>query len=213
MGAMEGLLSGINENVFLREFSFSRGQFSPSPDSELEFADNVVWHDGLLLLFQAKERTGQGDHNRWFKRKVLGHATKQIRDTVRYLEQYREVVLTNNRGHEFSLSRDQVVSRHCLVVYDAPTPTRLMLATRHHASRTVGLIHVLSLHDYRHMCRVLATPREVNEYLAFRTALLQRAASEFPSEKALVGQFLSGHMDASPREDFAQMVDRLQEST
>lgn len=210
MGILEQLLSSTNENFFLKEFSFARGQFSPVPEKELEFADNVVWLQGLLMLFQAKERVGDGDHDRWFNRKVLGHATKQIRDTIGYLEQYGKVELTNNRGHRFSFAPDAVTSRHNLVVYHAPNPTPLMRATRHHQSRTAGTIHVFSLQDYRNMCAVMATPREIDEYLGFRRSLLKAKAGELPGEKALVGQFLSGHLDAVPSEKFAQMVDRLQ---
>jgi len=210
MGVLEELLSSTNENFFLKEFSFALGQFSPVPEKELEFADNVVWLRGLLMLFQAKERVGDGDHDRWFARKVLGHATKQIRDTIGYLEQYGEVELTNNRGHRFRLDRDAVTSRHNLVVYHAPDPTPLMSATRHHESRTAGTIHVFSMQDYRDMCTVMATPREIDEYLGFRANLLQAKSVELPGEKALVGQFLSGRLDAAPSEEFAQMVDRLQ---
>ena len=56
----ENFLSGINDNIFLREFSFNKNKFNLNPQEEVEFADHVIWIDDLLIIFQLKER---GDDN------------------------------------------------------------------------------------------------------------------------------------------------------
>jgi hypothetical protein len=119
MNTLEQIVSTINESVFLREFSFSRNQFRPSPDKELEFADFVVALSDILMLFQVKEKTGAGEGDRWFEKKVLGLATKQIRDTLAYLAQYRSVALTNNRGHVFTINAAALQRQVRLVIYHA----------------------------------------------------------------------------------------------
>ena len=212
MNTLERVVGTINADVFLREFSFSRNQFQPSPGHEIEFADQVVALKDILLLFQVKERTGRGDGDRWFKKKVLGLATKQIRDTLGYLAQHPSITLTNNRGHVFAIHAAELVRRVKLVIYHARSPTELMLKTRHHPSRSAGIIHILQAVDYEKLCGVLATPAEIVEYMDFREDVVSRGLDRLPSEKALVGQFLSGHLDASPNPAFAELVDRFRDA-
>lgn len=78
---LEDFLAKLNENIFYREFSFSRNDFHPSPGEKKEFADHVVWIDDLLIIFQLKQRTSgksptEASERNWFKSKVLGKATK-----------------------------------------------------------------------------------------------------------------------------------------
>ena len=83
-------LASLNEWHFFREFVYSRNTFRPAPGQEVELADNLVFLGGLLVAYQLKEREVVPDANantekRWFERKVLKLATRQVRDTVRYL--------------------------------------------------------------------------------------------------------------------------------
>src|SRR5215475_2719118 len=99
----------LHSLLFLEEFVFSRSKFSPPSGSELEFADAVVMLGDVLLIFQIKERssprTGDGEaESRWFESKVLKEASKQIRDTLSYLQAYSEIRVPNERGRIFNLA-------------------------------------------------------------------------------------------------------------
>lgn len=99
----------LHSLMFLKEFVFSRNQFSPPARSEMELADAVVMMGDVLLIYQIKQRTeyDSGDEDaerRWFRSKVLRKATKQVRDTLRYLEEFDEILVSNERGRVFNLA-------------------------------------------------------------------------------------------------------------
>src|SRR5215213_10346193 len=162
--ALENSISQINENIFFREFSFSRNEFTPRQESELEFADHVIWLDDLLITFQLKERDLSGSHTReteinWFGDKVLRNATKQIRDTLRYLNTYEEINIANERGHIFNVVSGKIGKRINVVSY---APHDLLpkeyRSKKFHLSSTAGFIHLIPAYDYIELCQTLITP-------------------------------------------------------
>ncbi len=54
--SFEKAVSSVNELFFFKEFTFSRNTFRTQENNEIEFADNVVWLQDLLILYQVKER-------------------------------------------------------------------------------------------------------------------------------------------------------------
>lgn len=81
---LEDEITEINQDFFLKEFSFSKNEFTPSQSSELQFSDHVIWLDDLLITFQIKERNISRIHSKeteisWFRKKVIGKAIEQIR--------------------------------------------------------------------------------------------------------------------------------------
>lgn len=211
---LESHISQINENIFFKEFSFSRNEFSPHQESELEFADHVIWLDDLLITFQLKERDLSGVHTleteiTWFEKKVLGKATKQIRDTLRYLNTYEEINITNERGHVFNVVSGKISKRIHVVSY---SPHDLLpeeyRSTKFHLSSTAGFIHMIPIYDYVGICQTLITPTEIGEYLEFRKEISMKhedTVNALP-EQALVGQFLYGVLDADPNIDFVRYL-------
>jgi hypothetical protein len=204
----------------LREFSFSENTFCPRPGQEVEFADHAIWIDDLLLLYQLKERarvssTSPERERRWFQKKVLRDATKQVRDTLRYLEAQPEISITNQRGHTINIKEYSSTRVVKIVVYAAdvvlPEDCRQV---KHHRSSTGGFIHVVGQRDYLGICETLITPGEVAEYFAFREELISRWNDhvEMPPEAALVGQFLiSDDPREEPRKDYYRNLYSLQE--
>ncbi len=217
---LEDLLAELNKNVFYREFSFSTNEFTLAPGETKEFADHVVWIDDLLVIYQLKQRVPRGviteeSERKWFKREVVNKATRQIRDTLRFLEQHPEISITNQRGHVFNVSGASLKHFVKLVVYEASAslPTDC-LDIRHHLSRTGGgFIHILPWADYLGICQTLITPAEVNEYLTFRERVIGSWGTELPSEPALVGQFLSGDDQARPGEQYVELLKRLKRNS
>lgn len=217
---LEEFIASTNSNVFLREFSFSENTFRPSPGEEVEFADHVIWVDDLLMLYQLKERaklTGMSPEGerRWFRKKVLKEATKQVRDTLRYLETQPEISITNQRGHRINVGGSAPSRTVKVVVYAASEmlPDDC-LRVRHHWSASGGFMHVISQTDYLGICRMLITPGEIAEYLGFREALIDRWTehTRIPPEPALVGQFLeSDDPTRKPRRAYYRNLYSLRE--
>ncbi len=206
MNALEQYTSKLNSNVFFREFSFSRNKFSPQPKRELEFADHVVWLDDLLLVFQCKERfiyknTNSEDEKKWFNNKVVRGATKQIRNTLEYLREYKAIHLTNDRNHTFNIVTANLKSIDKIVLYSANESLPITCRNKkYYNSSSVGFIHFFHIEDYMGICGTLVTPTEIHHYLSYREELINRWEKETANipEYSLLGHFLYGDLSAEP---------------
>jgi len=211
---LENRISQLHQNLFFREFSFSKNRFSPAQESQLEFADHVLWLDDLFITFQVKERNLAGDHTpdkeiAWLKDSVLKTATRQIRDTLRYLNTYDVINIRNDRDHIFNVSSADLSKKIHVVLY---SPHELLPTEykrkKHHLSSTAGFIHLMTSEDYIGVCQTLVTPTEISEYLKFRKEISIKHESKVNvlPEQALVGQFLYGVLDADPDINFVKYL-------
>ncbi len=211
-------LASTNAEFFLREFSFSRTQFTPPGATEVELADHVVCFDDHLLVYQFKERQGPTNQahaeERWFDRNVARKATRQIRDTLALLEA-NDICLDNEHGHAVKLPRGlQGLKVAKLVVYQpgSSLPIARMLRKGHQSS-TAGFVHFLPANDYRRILATLVTLPEITDFLAYR----ERVCRQFPldvervSEKAIVGHYLLGDEERAPSWADEGRVDALDE--
>lgn len=211
-------LAELNAWHFFQEFVYSNNTFRPAPpQTEVELADNVLWLDGILFVFQLKERENITDttaaiERKWFEKKVLNQATRQIRDTLRYLEQNSTIALKNHRGHERLLELKSISQLHKLVVY---LPSRQLpedcINKKYHESKTAGIIHVIPAQDYIGIVRTLLTPAEVADYFDFREEMInawENRVNEVP-ETALVGQFIEGDSSRQPSLEFIAQLRAL----
>jgi hypothetical protein len=211
-------LGRFNEHFFFREFTFSKNTFRPRPEQEVELADNILWLDDLVVVFQLKERIIEGnssaqEEERWFNRKVITLGTRQIRDTLTYLSSHKQIELENHRGHIFRLEGCRIASLHKIICYfghdKLPENCR---SKKFHKSRTAGVIHLISASDYLQIVRTLLTPPELSEYLAFREKLIRKweIIVESLPEQALIGQFLEGNVDSRPNMEFLKYLEALE---
>ncbi|HXL12479.1 MAG TPA: hypothetical protein VN941_00750 [Bradyrhizobium sp.] len=196
----------LHSLLFLEEFVFSQNKFSPPKSSELELADAVVMLGDVLLIFQIKERSGDqaGDaeaERHWFKSKVLGRATKQVRDTLIYLQSYPEILVPNERGHVFNLSGATFSNILKVVLYlpSANLPDDCS-RIRHHMSRSAGFIHIVDARDYLEIARTLRVPEEVVRYFNYRELIFSRLIDgcEGLPEPAIAGHFVGGDPGVPP---------------
>lgn len=208
----------LNEHFFFREFTFSKTTFRPSPVKEIELADNLVWLDDLAIVFQLKERRALDastvdDEERWFRRKVVARGTRQIRDTLAYLNDHKQIELENHRGHRFHLDSSTITTIHKVICYlpheNLPGECRMR---KFHRSRTAGVIHLIAANDYLGVVRTLLTPPELSEYLGFREELIDKWGAEVDSlpEPALVGQYIVGDADSAPSIAFIDYLASLE---
>jgi hypothetical protein len=207
----------LHSLLFLEEFVFSRNKFSPPSSTELELADAVVLLGDVLLIYQIKERSadeaGDADaERRWFETKVVGKATKQIRDTLRYLQSFSEIRVPNERGHIFNLAGSAYAAILKIVVYlpsqNLPEDCRRV---RHYVSRSAGFIHIVDARDYVEVSRTLRVPEEVVRYFNYREMVLTRFAEECSglTEPAIAGHFIGGRPEVPPTAESARSLFRL----
>lgn len=217
--SLEDTIADLNKFFFFREFTFSKNTFRPTPNKEVELADNVVWLDDILVVYQIKEREALGDstskkEEQWFKRTVLHKATRQVRNTLEYLNDCSEITLRNHRGHEFNLSTASLKSIRKILIYrpHALLPEHCR-SLKHYRSQTAGVIHLISANDYVGILQNLITPCEVSEYLQFRENLIDRWEHEILAvpEQALVGQYLHGDSAQIPNAQFADYLKALRD--
>ncbi len=166
----EETLNLINQNVFFKEFTFSKNDFTVQND-KLEFSDHLVWLDDIYFIFEVKDRQSNesDDDTKWFKKKILDRAASQIKRTLKYLQNYPEITIKNNRGHDFNVAKASIGEIKKVIVYtpghNFPEEMRQM---KFYNSSSAGLIHLFHSEDYYWICRYLITPAEVQEYLNFR---------------------------------------------
>ncbi|MBB5436508.1 hypothetical protein HDC92_000172 [Pedobacter sp. AK017] len=190
----EGLVNEVNQGVFFKEFTFSRNEFMVGK-LELELADHVVWMDDLFFIFQIKDRNPTNAENgvKWFQNKVINKAVKQIKNTLKYLEEYNHIPLINNKGHEFNLSDAKGLEKRMVIVYNPvynfPDEKRNL---KFYKSSQIGLVHLFHAEDYAWICKYLQTPAEIEEYLDFRENLfgVQGHIIVHLPEQYVLGHFL-----------------------
>lgn len=211
---LETDIGNINEYFFFKEFTYSKNTFRPSPKAEIEFADSIIWLDELAIIFQLKERNASGattpdSEEKWFSKKVVDRGTKQIRDSLRYLDEHREIRLKNHRGHYLQLQANAISIVHKVVCYlgHQSLPEHCK-EKKFHRSRTAGVIHLISANDYLRITRIVLTPYELSEYLAFRLELIEKwegVVSTVP-ESALMGQYLLGDSGQRPNPELSKVL-------
>lgn len=216
----EEQIANLNEFFFFKEFTFSSMTFRPSAGNVLELADNVINIDDLLLVYQLKERHAPDDTTpdaevKWFDNKVLKRGKNQIRDTLTYLDEYSPIQIENHRGLAFEINRDQISHIDKLIVYhpDPKLPAKCA-NIKFYQSSVAGNIHIIQTVDYLGICKTLVTPVEVHDYLSFREDLWGNHSVKVENcpEQAIVGQYLSGELDAEPDTRYIEYLFALKQN-
>lgn len=191
----EDYISNINSNIFFREFTFKKNTFKQNQSSEFELADNIVWLDDILLIFQIKEKeNGDGDLKKWFRNKVLNKAVKQIKDTHKYLATHEEIIIENEKGLKKNILESKHIIPNNIIIYSSHQEfAEEDRFQKFYRSSEVGLIHLFHTEDYYWICRYLITPAEVKEYLDFRERLYKKFETHLNSlpEQYVMGHFLN----------------------
>jgi len=212
--SLEQTVASENSFYFLPEFTFSNNTFTPPSGTEVELADGIIWLGDRAVIFQLKERTipwrSVDARDKWFKAKVVRDATKQIRDTICYLDDHVLIVAKNQRGQSVSLAKNALKELHKIILYSCGESFSYRPC---HVSTTAGFIHLLNVEDYNGILRTLLTPAELFEYLNWRENLLisQPEIHALP-EQSLLGHFLLGDFDAKPSLQHAKYISSIEQS-
>lgn len=214
--SLEHQIAETNAGFFLSEFSFSQNEIKRPNQTEVELADHVISIDDILIIFQLKERTEPTEDPdselNWYRKKVLGKATSQIRDTIGYLETV-PINIKNQMGHAVNLpngiSNYRVIK---LIIYlPGGNLPEMTMREKGYESSSVGFIHLLRLRDYRGLLRSLVTLPEIIDYFEYR----ERICIAYPSEtnilpeQALVGHYIRGDESIRPVESDANLLASL----
>jgi hypothetical protein len=214
---LEEYIAHLNGLTFWKEFTFAQNNFMPRPGAEFELADNLVWFGPYAIAMQLKQRneeTGDPETERsWFQRKVLNQATRQIRDTLRFLQEHEQIRITNERGHSFDIRGAELANITKIVVFlggrELPEDC---WRTRYHISRTAGFVHVLAAHDYLGILEKLRVPEDIQRYFAYREVVAPKLVdANGVDESDIMGAFLGEEALPTPesREILRQFVQDL----
>ena len=213
---LETQIATLNAYFFFYEFAFSKNTFTPPPSSEVELADNIIWLEETLFAFQLKERVEEGtpeEEEKWFKSKILKDAKSQVSDTIKYLKAYPKIDLKNHRGQTFYLHTKYIKHIFKAIIYKPgkhlPLHCRQL---KFYRSQISGFIHLFSHEDYIYVIKTFQTIPELADYLSFREKLIasnETAVAVLP-EVVIVGQYVSGNLDAAPDIAFEVFAKQLQ---
>lgn len=194
---LEEYIAHLNGLAFWKEFTFANNKFMPLPGKELELADNFVWLGDYAFVLQLKERIAANEDPQaerlWFRNKVLGKATKQVRDTLQFLREHETIRITNERGDAFDIRGAELADITSIVVFlGGQALPEDCLHTHYHVSSTAGFIHVLAAHDYLGILEKLRVPEDIRRYFAYRREVTPRLrdAGVVVNESDIMGAFL-----------------------
>lgn len=193
MDSTEKNVSFINSNLFFKEFSFSRNNFTSKDGKQLQLADNVIWLDNIFFIYQIKERNllATGSEDKWFKNKILKKAKNQIKGTLKYFDENKKIIIENERGHKLNVSEAEVSVVKKIIIYNSTSSLNEQLRfLKFYRSKSIQLIHLFHLDDYEAVCNFLHTPAEILEYLSFREELYKKHEQEL---NLLPEQYVLGH--------------------
>lgn len=221
MTESERLLTNINNSIFFKEFTYSQNQIYQEGGDTKELADNIVWLDDLLLVYQVKGRevqhilNSQGEE-KWFERTVEVKAKKQIRDTLNFLETWQRLPVTNERGQTADIAKAKGQLLIKIVIFE-PNSTLLNCKRdiKFLESSTAGLIHLFELQDYEMICKCLVTPVELAEYLQFRQDIYLRHKNEpiICKEEYLLGHFFTTQDTSTINKFFLNNFSKIETET
>ncbi|NKJ38731.1 hypothetical protein [Rhizobium sp. SG570] len=176
---LEEFTAQLNSATFWKEFTYSETWFYPRPKDKVELADGIVLIGPLAFVYQLKERTDATDdpetERRWFNNKVLGKATKQIRDSLGYLADNDSITLRNAQGHTVDVKGPELTDIHKIIIFSAAEALPAdCWQTQFYVSNTAGFIHVLAAHDYLGILDKLRVPNDIRLYFEYRQSVLPR---------------------------------------
>ncbi len=217
---LEEYIARLNGLAFWKEFTFAQNRFTPSPGKELELADNLVWLDDYAFVLQLKQRADQtedpGTERSWFRKKVVKTATRQIRDTLRFLGEHKQIRITNERGHAFDIRRAEIAEITKIVVFlGGRALPEDCWQTRYHFSRTAEFIHILAAHDYLGILEKLRVPEDIRRYFRYREQVVPRLRDPGVAEPDIMGAYLTEVDVPTPtsRQTFRHLVQASSHST
>lgn len=211
---LEEFTAQLNGSTFWKEFTFSQNQFSPRPGQELELADSFVWLGETAFIIQMKERAEPKDdpeaERRWFKDAIVRTAVRQIKDSLRFLNEHASISIANERGQRHEVSGDNIQHIEKIILYAAgPSLPEDCRRIQYHTSQTAGFIHVFERDAYTDVIKTLAVPEEVRRYLQYRQNVL-RALSDV-QVTVVEADILAAYMsdEALPTPTSHKVLDRL----
>ena len=121
----------------------------------------------FFFIFQIKERNNEiGDDKKWFDNKIINKGVKQIKSTLKYLENYPEILIENEKGHKLNISnvRKNIDSKKIIIYKPNKDFSEEIRHKKFYESSEIGLIHLFHSEDYHWICKYLITPCEISNW-------------------------------------------------
>ncbi|MBY2940932.1 hypothetical protein HF264_14615 [Rhizobium leguminosarum] len=173
---LEQFIAHRNGITFWKEFTFTQLKFRV-PAGEAELADNVVWFGETALIIQMKEREVATDdpeiERKWFDNKVMKAAVRQIKDSLRFLDENGSIPVANVRGQELAISQTDLKDIRKIIVYKPGTALPVACRqTQFYISQTAGFAHIIDQASYGRVLEILVAPEEIRRYMEYRERAL-----------------------------------------
>lgn len=214
----EHIVTGINSNIFFEEFTFHKNDFYPK-DGKKELADNILSLDNLLFIIQIKERNKEKSKesvDKWFNNKVLKKAKNQIKNTLKYLQEYEEIPITNVKNQTIDVANVDFTKAKKLIIYKTEEELNENYRNlKFYESKTGILIHVFNIIEYFWICKFLITPTELDEYLSFRERIYlkhKKIITIYP-EQYILGHFINTDDESIINEKYIESLSKIKDDT
>lgn len=206
MSGFESAMGEFNSLVFWPEFTFIESRFKPTPDKNAELADNVIWYGDRAFVVQMKEREKPSpdpeSEKKWFRKRVLDEATKQIRDSLEYLEKNEQIEVANLANHKWNIKKAEIKHITKIIIYspaiNIPDDCRNI---RFHFSKTAGFIHIINAVDYLAILENFSVPEDFRQYLLYREQSVPalRTSGVAVEERDIIGAYIQEQKLPTPR--------------
>lgn len=210
----EEFITNINQNVFYKEFTFDRSEILIDQNNVVELADNILWIDDILIVFQIKERNSlksdsKSNIGNWFSNKVLKKAKEQIKKSNEWIRSCDSIPLKNKNEQILEMHPGEIEKIINVVLYHINETIPETFNPEIKYKTQDGLfIHIFSSVDYFHICRYLETPAELRDYLNFREDLLSFYPTQKFSEQYILAHYFHNSNDLQFN---ASYIDDLEE--
>jgi hypothetical protein len=193
---LDKFITLINSSIFLKEFTFGKNEFIPEGNLTYELADNFLWLDEYIVIFQNKKRNPLADSYpnsliNWYDSNILVTAKDQIDNSIDYFKNFKQIKIENERGHKFNVNTENVKKIYKVILYDCESklPEKYN-DLKYCKSENAGFIHIFKLEDYILIANTLYNPAEILDYLEFREKYLSLILnSQKYYEKHILGRY------------------------
>lgn len=153
-----------SSDKFLQRFVYSDIKTKSDFDTEKELCDCLLEFKNAYIVIQIKEKDKKSSNSfhDWFENKVLNKAKKQIKDSIKQMENPNNKFYS--KGKEISIDKTKKINY--IIVFDAEKIDDDY--KKYYISQTGVEINIFSLNDFERMLDNLIVPTDIFDFLSFR---------------------------------------------
>lgn len=158
----------ITKEYFLPEYTYPSIKLKDNNKNEFELCDCLIDIGSLYVTIQIKEReqTATSDDQKWFEKKVLKNAKKQLFDSFNYIKNSNNYKFYSNDKQIIIDSNKEIMP---IIVFDNENLTEYKKII--YSSKLNKHINIFSLSDFKTMLNTVIIPYDILKYCEYRLQL------------------------------------------